>query len=63
MSATAKLERLTKEVQYAGAVINDLVRENYELRSLLQESTLKGTNNDRSGAHARELSYQRYSLG
>lgn len=63
MSATAKLERLTKEVQYAGAVINDLVRENYELRSLLQESTLKGTNNDRSGAYARELSYQRHSLG
>ena len=65
MSIAAKVERLTKEVQCAGQVINELVRENYELRNLLNEKTTNQSNStdDRPRAYSRELSPKRYSLG
>lgn len=58
MSTTTKIERLTKEVTAAGAVINELVRENFELRTLLaQKLKQKPTPSyDRPRAPAEELS-------
>lgn len=62
MSTAAKVERLAKQVECAGAVINELVRENYELRNLLEE-TYQRTVDDRPRADARELHPKRFSLG
>lgn len=56
MSSTAKIERLAKEVIAASAVINELVRENFELRTLLAQKPQAPLVHDRSRTPAVELS-------